>query len=290
VDREHIVFERRPALHSPVVVMSVRGWNDAGEAASGATDWIKHQLSAHRFAHIDPEEFFDFQVARPTVELVDGTTRRIDWPANEFHYAKAGERDLVLFSGLEPNLRWRTFADSIVTVCRELGAERLVTVGAFLADVPHTKDVPVVGSASSAEEAMQLGLSPSRYEGPTGIVGVTHDAANRAGLSSVSFWAAVPHYIPAGVNPKASLALVERLSSFLEIELDTGPLRPAADAWEQSVSDQVEENETLSGYVHRLEAADDDDFEVETDPADGEAIADEIERFLEERSGGTEGP
>jgi len=175
-------------------------------------------------------------------------------------------------------------------VCRELGAERLVTVGAFLADVPHTKDVPVVGSASSAEEAIQLGLSPSRYEGPTGIVGVTHDAANRAGLSSVSFWAAVPHYIPSGVNPKASLALVERLASFLEIELDTGALRPAADAWEQSVSDQVEENETLSGYVHRLEASDAEDLDIDADPADGEAIADEIERFLEERSGGTEGP
>jgi proteasome assembly chaperone (PAC2) family protein len=288
VDREHIVFERRPDLQNPVVVMAVRGWNDAGEAASGATDWIKHQLGAHRFAHIDPEEFFDFQVARPTVQLVDGTTRRIDWPANEFHHAKAGEHDIVLFSGLEPNLRWRTFADSIVSVCREIGAIRLVTVGAFLADVPHTKDVPVVGSASSAEEAVELGLSPSRYEGPTGIVGVTHDTANRAGLSSVSFWAAVPHYIPSGVNPKASLALVERLASFLEVEFDTGALRPAADAWEQSVTDQVDENETLSGYVHRLEESGADDFEIETDPPDGDAIADEIERFLEERSGGSD--
>jgi proteasome assembly chaperone (PAC2) family protein len=288
MDREHIVFERRPALHNPVVVMAVRGWNDAGEAASGATDWIKHQLSAHRFAHIDPEEFFDFQVARPTVELVDGTTRRIDWPANEFHYAKSGDRDIVIFSGLEPNLRWRTFSEAIVSVCREIGAERLVTLGAFLADVPHTKDVPVVGSASSPEEAMELGLSPSRYEGPTGIVGVAHDAANRAGISSVSFWAAIPHYIPAGVNPKASLALVERLAMFLEIELDTGQLRPAADAWEQSVTDQVDENETLSGYVHRLEEAGADDVEMETETADGEAIADEIERFLEERSGGND--
>lgn len=291
-EHEHIVFEQRPNLVRPVMVMAVRGWNDAGEAASGATDWINHQWGGHRFAHIDPEEFFDFQVARPSVQLVDGTTRSIDWPTNEFHYAKTGGRDFVVFSGLEPNLRWRTYTQAIVGLGQDLGAERLVTLGAFLADVPHTRPVPVVGSASSAEEAEKLGLTPSRYEGPTGIVGVTHDAANRAGLSSVSFWAAVPHYIPAGINPKASLALIERLTTFLGVDVDTSELRPAVDAWEQSVSDQVEENETLSAYVRRLEAAGAGDFQLDggsNEAPDGEAIAEEIERFLQERSGGPEG-
>jgi len=152
-------------------------------------------------------------------------------------------------------------------------------------DVPHTREVPVVGSAGSAEQAERLGMSPSRYEGPTGIVGVTHDMANRSGLPSISFWAAVPHYIPAGVNPKATLALVERLAQFLEVDVDIGDLRPAAETWEQSISKQVEENEALSGYVQRLEEAGAEDFNL-TDQS-GDDIAAEIERFLEER--GTEG-
>ena len=282
---DHIVFEQHPPVDHPAMLMAFRGWNDAGEAASGALDWIKHQLNAHRFARVDPEEFFDFQVARPTVQLEEGTTRKIDWPANEFHYAKAGRRDIVIFTGIEPNLKWRTFATAVIGVAREVGAERLVTLGAFLADVPHTREVPVVGSAGSAEEAERLGMSPSRYEGPTGIVGVTHDMANRSGLPSISFWAAVPHYIPAGVNPKATLALVERLAQFLEVDVDIGDLRPAAETWEQSISKQVEENEALSGYVQRLEEAGAEDFNL-TDQS-GDDIAAEIERFLEER--GTEG-
>lgn len=281
---DHILVEQQPALDRPVIVLAFRGWNDGGEAASGAADFVKHQWGARRFAQIDPEEFFDFQVARPTVQLAAGTTRKIEWPANEFHHARIDDRDVVIFVGIEPNMKWRTFSTSIVSFGREVGAEKLITLGAFLADVPHTRQVPVVGSASSPEEAEALGLTPSQYEGPTGIVGVTHDIANRSGLSSVSFWAAVPHYIPAGVNPKATLALVERLTSYLGVDANAAELSAAADAWEENITEQVRENETLSSYVGRLEEAESEQFNI-TDPPSGDELAAEIERFLKERSG-----
>jgi proteasome assembly chaperone (PAC2) family protein len=281
---EHIVADRLPGLDSPTVVLAFRGWNDGGEAASGAADFVKHQWNAERFASLDPEEFFDFQVTRPVVTLEAGTTRRIRWPANEFHHARVDDKDVVVFVGTEPNVKWRTFATAILGFGKELGAAKLVTLGAFLADVPHTRPVPVVGSASSTEEAEALGLTPSQYEGPTGIVGVMHDLANRSGLSSVSFWAAVPHYLPAGVNPKATLALVDRLASYIDVTVDTGDLRSAATAWQENVDEQVRENETLSGYVQRLEEAERQQFNI-TEPPSGDRLAEEIERFLKERSG-----
>ncbi|MEX2418432.1 MAG: PAC2 family protein [Actinomycetota bacterium] len=281
---DRILVEQQPSLEHPIMVLAFRGWNDGGEAASGAADFVKHRWGAKRCAHIDPEEFFDFQVARPTVQLEGGTTRKIEWPANEFHHARIDDRDVVVFVGIEPNMKWRTFATDIVSFGRGLGAEKLITLGAFLADVPHTRQVPVVGSASSQEEAQALGLTPSQYEGPTGIVGVAHDIANRSGLSSVSFWAAVPHYIPAGVNPKATLALVERLTSYLGVDAEAADLGTAAAAWEESVDEQVRENETLSSYVSRLEEAESEQFNI-TEPPSGDELAAEIERFLKERSG-----
>jgi proteasome assembly chaperone (PAC2) family protein len=285
-----IVFTSHPPLERPTLVTAFRGWNDAGESASAAATFLKDRWKATLFARLDPEEFFDFQVTRPVVKLVDGVSRVIEWPPNEFHHARVAGRDVVLFIGGEPNVRWRTFATAIVDMGRNLGAERLVTLGAFLADVAHTREVPVVGSAPDPEEAARLDLATSRYEGPTGIVGVVHDLSNRAGLPSVSFWAAVPHYVPAGVNPKAVLALVSRVGSFLEVPVDAGELAPAVTSWEQRVTELVEENETLSEYVRRLEEV---SGEPPTPNVSGESLAAEVERFLREigpeERGGEEG-
>lgn len=278
----NIVVERQLELERPVMVMAFRGWNDAGDAASTAADFMHETWGARRFAHVDPEEFYDFQMSRPTVQLVDGTTRNIEWPQNVFSHAKVSGRDVVLFTGIEPNMRWKTFAHEVVDMGRQIGVRKLVTLGAFLADVAHTRSVPIVGSASSPEEAEKLGLMPSRYEGPTGIVGIVQDTANRSGLPSVSFWAAVPHYVSSGENPKAAMALVERFASFMEVHVDLSELAPAAQAWEDSVTQQVRQNEALIDYIRGLEeAGDQDDFEPSA-----EGLAEEIEKFLEQRDGG----
>ena len=279
-----IAFTSQPSLRRPALVTAFRGWNDAGEAATAAATFLKESWDAELFARIDPEEFFDFQVTRPMVRLVDGVSRVIEWPACEFHHARVKGRDVVLFVGAEPNVRWRTFATAIVDMARSLEAERLITLGAFLADVAHTRPVPVVGSAGTPEEAERLNLATSRYEGPTGVVGVLHDISIRAGLPSVSFWAAVPHYVPAGVNPKAALALVERVGSFLDLSVDLNELYPATVAWENRVSELVAENETLTEYVSRLEEAASEGPPLPM--VSGESLAAELERFLRERDGG----
>lgn len=278
-----VEFSHRPSLDRPVVIAAFRGWNDAGEAASGAAEFLHQRWDATPFATVDPEEFFDFQVNRPVVRLVDGVSRRIEWPASEFSHASAGGRDVVVFTSTEPNNRWRTFASAIVGVAGDLGAGRLISLGAFLADVPHTRAVPMAGSAPDPEEAARLGLSSSRYEGPTGIVGVLSDLSNRSGLPSLSLWAATPHYAPAGPNPKATLALVERVASLLEVEVDTGSLPEAARAWEQTVSELVAQNDALAEYVQQLENA--HSPEIVVNPRAAEGLAAEVERFLREQGG-----
>ena len=278
---ESVIFEERPQLDRPVLITAFKGWNDAGESATEAATFLRDAWDAKPFARLDPEEFFDFQVSRPVVRLVDGVSRVIEWPSCEFSYGRAGGRDVVVFIGIEPNVRWRTFATSIVDVGRVLGAERLITLGAFLADVAHTRPVPVAGSAPTPEDAERLGLQASRYEGPTGIVGVLHDISNRAQLPSVSFWAAAPHYLPAGVNPKATLALVQKVSMFLGTDVDVTALLPAVESWEQRVSELVSENETLTEYVHRLEEAASEEVQMGNLPS-GETIAAEVEKFLRE--------
>jgi proteasome assembly chaperone (PAC2) family protein len=278
---ESVIFDERPELDRPVLIAAFKGWNDAGESATEAASFLKEAWDAQPFARLDPEDFFDFQVTRPVVRLADGVSRVIEWPSCEFSFGRAGGRDVVVFIGIEPNVRWRTFATSIVDVGKALGAERLVTLGAFLADVAHTRPVPVVGSAQTEEDAERLGLQSSRYEGPTGIVGVLHDVSNRSQLPSVSFWAAAPHYLPAGVNPKATLALVQRISTFLGTDVDVTELLPSVEAWEQRVSELVAENDTLTEYVQRLEEAANDQVQMGNLPS-GETLAAEVERFLRE--------
>jgi proteasome assembly chaperone (PAC2) family protein len=279
-----VIYESHPDLDRPVMITAFRGWNDAGESATSATTFLRERWGGELFARVDPEEFFDFQVSRPEVKLVDGVSRVIEWPACEFAHARAGGRDVVIFTGFEPNIRWRTFATAILDVGRAIGAERLITLGAFLADVPHTRPVPVVGSAGTPEEAERLGLQTSTYEGPTGIVGVLHDLSNRSQIPSVSFWAAAPHYIPSGANPKAAVALVHRVSAFLDVAVDTAELLPVVESWEQRVSELVGENDALTEYVRRLEETAGEEITPGNVPS-GEAIAAEVERFLRDQRG-----
>src|SRR3954447_15364858 len=224
--------ESRPTLERPVLVAAFRGWNDGGQGASLAAGYLAKLWNAQRFAEIDAENFYDFQATRPHVKLEEGFTRRIDWPETVFYHARPDglDRDAVLLLGIEPNLRWRTFASLVTDFARELGVELVVTLGALLADVPHTRPAPVTGSASDPDLIEQLGLEASRYEGPTGIVGVVHDSCKRAGIASASLWAAGPHSLSLAPSPKAAAALCERLADLLGTQIDTVELDEAAAA------------------------------------------------------------
>src|SRR5438045_5746769 len=252
---DELLISRRPTLRRPVLIAAFRGWNDGGQGASLAGGYLAKLWQARKFAEIDSENFFDFQVARPHVSLEEGMTRRIDWPETAFYHARVEgiEQDPVLLLGIEPNLRWRTFTDLIVELARDLGVELVVTLGALLADVPHTRPAPVTGSASTPELVEQLGLQASRYEGPTGIVGVVHDSCRRAGIASASLWAAVPHYVSLAPSPKAAAALCERLGALLGTEIDTAELDEAAAAYVTQVSEAIATDEEPAAYGEELE-------------------------------------
>jgi proteasome assembly chaperone (PAC2) family protein len=278
-----VMYRTRPPVSEPVVICAFAGWNDGGEGATLAVGSLRDQWSARGFATIDPEEFYDFQVHRPSVRIDDGQTRRIDWPRNEFSWAQVGEQDVVLFSGVEPNVRWRTYCEQILQVCSELEARVLVTLGAFLADVPHTAAAPASASSSHPSWADRADIVPARYEGPTGIVGVLSDLAGRSGIPTVSIWGASPHYLPQTTNPKVALALMERIRELLELDVDTGTMEAAAGGWERQVNEAIDEDGNLSDYVQRLEAAVDE--LAEGDVPTGEDLAAELERYLREHGG-----
>src|SRR5215208_2059020 len=279
----------RPSLQRPVLISAFRGWNDGGQGASLAGGFLARAWSAARFAEIDGEGFFDFQATRPHVTLVDGETRKIDWPDTAFHHARipGTDRDAVLLLGVEPNLRWRRFSGLIVDLAEELGVELVVTLGSRLADVPHSRPSPVTGSASEPALIEELGLERSRYEGPTGIVGVLHDACFRKGLQSVSLWAAVPHYVSLAPSPRAALALCERLGTILDTSIDTHELEEAADAYAEQVTSAVASDEETAAYVEELEQRA-DSLEEQQMPS-GDALAAELTRFLRERERGNGG-
>jgi proteasome assembly chaperone (PAC2) family protein len=266
-----------------VLVAAFRGWNDGAQAASLAASFLAQAWEARRFADIDPEEFFDFQATRPHVAREDGLTRRIDWPETVFYHGAipGTERDAVLALGIEPNLRWRTFSEEFVELAGELDVELVVTLGALLADVPHTRPAPVTGSATDPKLVDELGLASSRYEGPTGIVGVVHDACRAAELPSASLWAAVPHYASLAASPKAALALCERLAGLLDTQFDLGELERASEAYEQQVSEAVASDEETEAYVRQLEERR-DALGDELDVPSGESLAAELTRFLKE--------
>jgi proteasome assembly chaperone (PAC2) family protein len=285
---DHTTFLHRPALRRPVLVAAFEGWNDAGEAATTALGFVAAALDAETFAHIDPEEFYDFQQTRPTVRLADRSRRVIEWPTVEFQSIRLpdSERDVIVVRGNEPNLRWRTFAREVLEVTRAFDAEMVVTLGALLADVPHTRPVQVVGSAGDPALADKLGLATSRYEGPTGILGVLADAANQADVPAASLWAALPHYVQATPNPRAALALVERLRTLLSLPVDTSPLVEATEAFDATVADIVADDPELVGYVERLEA-DHDQEASSLENLPPEDLVAEVERFLRDHPGGT---
>src|SRR5690242_18092686 len=246
---------RRPELERPVLIAAFRGWNDGGQGATLAAGYLARLWGAQRFAEIDPENFFDFQATRPHVKLVDGETRRVDWPENVFYHARPDglDHDAILLLGIEPNLRWGTFSNLIVDLAQDLDVQLVVTLGALLADVPHTRVPPVTGSGTDPEVVARLGLSSSRYEGPTGIVGVLHDAFRRSGLASVSLWAAVPHYVSLAPSPPAAGALCARLGELLDTTIETKELDDAGDAYIRQVTEAIAGDDDTVAYVEELE-------------------------------------
>jgi proteasome assembly chaperone (PAC2) family protein len=281
---DELRIDERPQLERPVLIAAFRGWNDGGQGASLAGAYLAQAWAAEQFASIDSEGFYDFQATRPTVSLVDGFQRQIDWPENNFLHAPlpGAGRDAIILLGVEPNLRWRTFGEHVSGLAKSFGVEMVITLGSLLADVPHTRPAPVTGSATDPELIERLGLQASRYEGPTGIVGVLHDACGRAGIASASLWAAVPHYVSLTPSPRAAKALVDRLGDLLNADVDTSELDDAADAYAQQVSEAVAADAETSQYVEELERRVDEAADEEELPS-GDAIAAELTRYLRER-------
>jgi predicted ATP-grasp superfamily ATP-dependent carboligase len=281
---DELRIDHRPELTRPVLVAAFRGWNDGAQAATLAAGYLAKTWEAERFAQVDPEGFFDFQATRPHVSLEEGLTRRIDWPDTAVYHSRPDglDRDVVLLLGIEPNLRWRTFTELVVGLARDLGIELVITLGALLADVPHTRSAPVTGSATDSELVERLGLSASRYEGPTGIVGVLHDACRQAGIPSASLWAAVPHYVSLTPSPRGALALCERLGALIGVQVEADELEEAARTYEEQVSEAVASDEETAAYVEELERRA-DQLEESTDLPSGDALAAELTRFLRER-------
>jgi proteasome assembly chaperone (PAC2) family protein len=280
-------WEYRPdRLRAPALVCAFKGWNDAADAASTALTFVGSTLGARRFAKIDPEEFYDFQAARPQVKLVDGETRQIVWPAVEIYEARVprAPRDLILLVGTEPSMRWRTFTKVVVELAEALGTQLVVTLGALLADVPHSRPVSVTGLASDPVLISRLGLTKSSYEGPTGIIGVLHAACQQDGLPSASLWAAVPHYVAATPNPKASLALVRKLEGLLGVVVDATELEGAASEYERQVNAAVQSDPDVQAFVERLEQAASPEIDEDPGPLpSGDTIARDLQRFLRQR-------
>ena len=281
-----LIVSSRPDLRRPVLLAGFRGWNDGGQGASLAAGFLAREWDAEEFATIDPENFYDFQQVRPQVSLEDGLTRKLEWPSNTFLHAPIPglDRDIVILLGVEPNLRWKTYSRLIVELTQELGVELVATFGSLLADVPHTRPAPVSAAASDASLVEEMGVEPSRYEGPTGIVGVFNDACIQAGLPAVSLWAAVPHYVAQAPCPKATLALLRNLEDVLETSIPYGDLAEMSEAWERGVDQLAEEDSEVAEYVRTLERQKD---EAELPEASGEAIAREFERYLRHRRDGS---
>jgi len=264
------------------MVAAFEGWNDAGEAASGALAHLEQVWHATLLAELDPEDYHDFQVNRPMVSLDESGHRTITWPTTRLYWARppGASRDVILVRGIEPSMRWRTFVEELLGHARRLGATSLVTLGALLADVPHTRPIPVTTTSDDAGLLDRLALEPSRYEGPTGIVGVFQDGAARAGLPGMSLWAAVPHYVGQAPSPKATLALLRHVEEVLDVTVPLGDLPEDARAWERGVDELAAEDGEIGEYVRQLEQAKDT---AELPEASGEAIAREFERYLRRR-------
>ncbi len=283
-----LIWEHRPeGLRAPALVCAFTGWNDAGDAASAALQFLGSSLDAKRFAQLDPEEYYDFQVTRPQIALTDGRTRRIDWPTVEIYEARVprAARDLILLQGPEPSMHWRSYCQQIVDLVESLGVQIVVSLGSLLADVPHTRPVHITGLATDEALTSNMEFSSASYEGPTGIVGVLHAACEEAGIPSVSLWASVPHYVAAAPNPKAALALVRKLEGLVGVNVDATDLEQATEDYERQVSQAVQSDPEVREFVERLEevAAEDEPDVKPSDLPSGDVIAREFQRFLKQR-------
>jgi predicted ATP-grasp superfamily ATP-dependent carboligase len=281
-DAERLRWLRVPRLHRPIVIAAFEGWNDAGDAATTAVRHIRDRVNAQPFAEIDPEEFFDFTGTRPVVEIVDGHSRHITWPSTEFAADDgSGIGSIVTLVGNEPQLKWRTFCEHIVDVARAVDARLVIVLGALLAEVAHTRPTEVFGTSYDDVLSDSLGLEPSNYEGPTGIVGVLHAACIDAGIPSLSLWASVPSYVPGAPSPKAALALVRRAADLIDIAVPVTDLEIAAAAYERQVSRLVSEDDETATYVAQLESSFDDPDDDEDDAElAAEVLVEEVEQFL----------
>src|SRR4051812_5891430 len=271
----------RPHLHEPALVLAFEGWNDAGDAASTAARWLRDRWAPEPLAEIDGEDFYDFTSTRPQVRLEDGVTRTIEWPTVEVTWGNESGRDVLVLIGDEPQLHWKTFSRVVLEIADSFGVEFVLSLGALLAEVPHTKPINVIGTATDPELIEELGLQRSGYEGPTGIVGVLQNSFAEAGVRSASLWAPVPAYVPGAPSPKAALALVRRAGALLDVGLVTTDLEIASAAYERQVTEVVVDDEEMTEYVERLERRYDDDrgqpLQVDAD------IVSEVERFLREQ-------
>ncbi|MFF1357025.1 PAC2 family protein [Streptomyces sp. NPDC058297] len=280
-----IELEGVPELVDPVMVAAFEGWNDAGDAASAAVAHLDKEWKGEVFAALDAEDYYDFQVNRPTVWL-DGGVRKITWPTTRLSVVRVGgdkPRDLVLVRGIEPSMRWRSFCNELLGFAHELGVELVVILGALLGDTPHTRPVPVSGVTSDPDLARSMDLEETKYEGPTGIVGILQEACTHAGVPAVSLWAAVPHYVSQPPNPKATLALLNRLEDLIDLRIPLGELAEDSRAWQLGVDQLAAEDSEVAEYVQSLEEARDT---ADLPEASGEAIAREFERYLRRRDGG----
>ncbi|MGI8865288.1 MAG: PAC2 family protein [Rubrobacteraceae bacterium] len=285
MDNKYISLEWRPELDRPILIAGFSGWNDAAEAASVAVESVSESWEAKRFGTFDGEEFFDYQATRPQIKLIDGVTRTVEWPENILsattNLPQLGGRSAILLSGPEPSFRWRSFCDSVVDVVREFDVSLVVTLGALLADVPHSRPVAVAANSQNPSLTEKLGLSSSGYEGPTGITGVLHRVCADAEIPSVSFWASVPHYLPSVPSAPAALALLGGLSTLLDVEVDTSGLESTAGDYQDQISEAVQQDSDLASYVQMLEER--YDSQTDGDPRDlpsGDDLAQELEGFL----------
>ncbi len=279
-----IELEGLPELHQPTLIAAFEGWNDAADGATGVIDHLLTTFGGESFAELDPEDYYDFQVNRPIVSVGERGVRTLRWPSTEaFAMSVPDGPDMVLVRGIEPSMRWRTFISEIVGLAFELDVDRVVTLGSLLADTPHTRPVPITTVMSNPGTADRMGLDLARYEGPTGIVGALTEGFTRSGIETLSFWAAVPHYVAQSPCPKATLTLLRCVEDALELSIPHGDLEEEAKAWERGVDELAREDEEVAEYVKSLEEARDT---VDLPEASGDAIAKEFERYLRRRDDG----
>ena len=280
-----LIWNARPQLRRPVLVAAFRGWNDAGDAATAATEFIEAGFDHSEVARIDPDEFIDFTSVRPDVKLTEGHLREIEWPETRITAAQVpgADRDLLVLSGVEPSLRWRRYCDAVIEAAHEMDVSMVITLGSLLADVPHSRAVSISGIGSDDAAVDRLGFEHTSYEGPTGIVGVLQHACASAGMESLSLWASVPHYVAATPNPKVALALVRAFEGATGTIIDAGELETAAEDYERQVSAAVASDPEVKAFVERLESAMDEVTEETEPPANlpsADAIASDFQKFL----------